>query len=71
MTHYYVSYYAECGTTGSDQEDIPLTAKTDRGALRQARKILSNRTQYGIPSDASVWIMWHRDSDDCTGTLTF
>ena len=71
MTHYYVSYYAERGNTGCKQDNIQLTAKTDRGARQQARKILSNRTQYGIPSDANVWIMWHRDSDDCTGTLTF
>lgn len=42
---------------------IQLTAKTDIGARRQARKISKDEGLKGY------WITFYRDSDGCRGTI--
>ena len=43
-------------------DTVPLTARTDAGAIRQARK-------FARDNHTSVYLGWRRDTDQCVGYL--
>lgn len=51
--------------TENGKDHIHLTAKTDEGARRQAKKLLREGKKSGV----RYYVEWHRYSDDCRGEI--